>query len=415
MNSAVAVPGRTTDLTDTPKADVSIAHWLHRHFVRVTSGGRFLPCVDGLRFIAILSVVLYHLNHYVVARASGFSELDARSCVLFHWLNGANCGVQVFFAISGFILALPFARERQSGSQRVSLKHYYLRRLTRLEPPFVVNLLLVFVLLVVVKKESVQSLIAPLLATMTYTHDWIYGELSRINGVTWSLEIEVQFYLLAPLIARFLFGLSPSRRRTLLGVAIIAMIVSKMVVPVDGSLRLRLGLLYVLDHFLAGILVADVFVNDWKESPRRCGAWDLVTLLTLPALFAIQRSDVLLHLLPIFSFAALVSAFRGRVSNRILSWWPLVLIGGMCYSIYLYHFFVISLIGRLTMPLAAGHSYAVQILLQAVVIIPITLAVCAVFFVAVERPFMQWRPLRLKKVSGTNSAQHPPGHSAIGS
>jgi peptidoglycan/LPS O-acetylase OafA/YrhL len=384
--------------SDGRRSNQSLEHrpkplFLHS-FTRITSGGRFVPCVDGLRCIAILTVVLYHLNGYVVAKATGFSEADARTTWAFHLLHSANFGVQLFFTISGFILALPFAREKLSNGRQVSLKAYYLRRVTRIEPPFLINVGIIFALLIIVRKESIQELVAPLLATLTYTHNWIYGKLSAINVVTWSLEIEVQFYILAPFLARWYFKQRPVDRRAAVFIAICAMVLVKTILPIFGPEKLRLGIVYELNHFLTGILLADVFVYRWQEQPALHWAWDLATLVTIPAMFLLQQLPNTFHFLPICSALLFVSAFRGPLTNRILSLPLVVVTGGMCYSIYLYHLLVISMVGRFTMPLTSGHSYLTQMASQSVLIIPPVVIVCAFFFVGLERPFMMWRPVR---------------------
>jgi peptidoglycan/LPS O-acetylase OafA/YrhL len=62
-------------------------------------------------------------------------------------IGAGSFGVWIFFALSGFILALPFAEWRICGGKPVTLKKYYFRRLTRIEPPYLVNLALAFALL----------------------------------------------------------------------------------------------------------------------------------------------------------------------------------------------------------------------------------------------------------------------------
>lgn len=361
-----------------------------QRFTRVTSGGRFIPCIDGLRFVAILLVLLYHLNGYVVGKASGFTEQDARTSEVFHWFHGANCGVQLFFSISGLILALPFAREVRYG-QLVSLKKYYLRRLTRLEPPFLINLLVMTLLLILVKHQTVADLWAPLIATMTYTHNLVYGELSRINGVTWSLEIEVQFYLTAPFLMRAYFRQGRIQRRLGLAGTVMLLMVLKSMFHLEGSLSLRLGLLYALDHFLVGIAFADAYVFDWNEQPKVNSRWDLLFLPCLILMPIIQRYPAGMHWLPLLTTMLILPAFRGRFINILLSLPLITVIGGMCYTIYLYHFALISLFGRMTMPQTAGLQYLPQLLLQAMVICPVTVICCALLYRLLERPFMEWR------------------------
>lgn len=364
--------------------------WL-RYFERVTSGGAFLPWVDGLRFIAIAAVLLYHLNGYVLAKASGFTESEARATELFQWCNGANCGVQLFFAISGFILALPFAKEAGNG-QPIRLKDYFLRRLTRLEPPFLINLAIATLLLMIVKRESWSDLWTHLLATMTYCHNWVFGEHSRINGVSWSLEIEVQFYVLAPFLLRPYFRTSINKRRTVSILIVTGLVLAKILIPLHGTTELRLGIVYAIDHFLAGILVADLFIHSWQGKPEKLLHWDLLALLVFPLTFWSQRMEFGRALLPVFSCLMLISAMRGPRTNRLISTRGITLVGGMCYTVYLYHFYFLSMLGRRTLAVTNGGDFTQQLAVQILLLVPPVLIACALLFAAFERPFMAWRP-----------------------
>jgi peptidoglycan/LPS O-acetylase OafA/YrhL len=176
---------------------------------RVTSSNRFVPEIDGLRFLAIGLVVLLHLRtaleHHAPAGMS-HPERDPLGMVAGH----GGVGVLIFFAISGFILALPFAMHALKGSRKVVLKDYYIRRVTRLEPPYIVVMVGVFVMLVLVHRVlgpreglptgSAGELFPHLLASLGYVHNLVFGTQSRINGVAWTLEVEVQFYIMAPLL-----------------------------------------------------------------------------------------------------------------------------------------------------------------------------------------------------------------------
>src|SRR6266513_382861 len=90
-------------------------------FRRITTSGNFIPEIDGLRFIAISSVVLDHIALYV-------TDLSRHPMGLFE-LGGR--GVELFFVISGFILAVPFASQHLCGGPRLGLRKYFLRRITR--------------------------------------------------------------------------------------------------------------------------------------------------------------------------------------------------------------------------------------------------------------------------------------------
>ena len=107
------------------------------HFKRKTNTTAFIPQIDGLRFVAIVMVLLFHINLFVTSKIPfAFSRPAADSWWLFRFLDSNRKGVLLFFVISGFILALPFAKAAREQGKPVELKRYYLRRLTRLEPPY---------------------------------------------------------------------------------------------------------------------------------------------------------------------------------------------------------------------------------------------------------------------------------------
>jgi peptidoglycan/LPS O-acetylase OafA/YrhL len=108
---------------------------------RITRDGLWIPEIDGLRFVAICSVLIFHIHEELRLRsgriipiASGFSWME-------RLVANGDRGVRLFFVISGMILALPFARQFLIGSKPVSLRKYYLRRVTRLEPPYVASVI----------------------------------------------------------------------------------------------------------------------------------------------------------------------------------------------------------------------------------------------------------------------------------
>jgi len=77
---------------------------------RVSVSTRFVPEIDGLRFFAIGSVVLYHLLGIISVRKFGAWEPERFAAYFpLNWLTRGHFGVPLFFAISGFVLAMPFA------------------------------------------------------------------------------------------------------------------------------------------------------------------------------------------------------------------------------------------------------------------------------------------------------------------
>ncbi len=353
---------------------------------RVTSSGSFIPEIDGLRFFAIASVVLFHINTYVVNK----SPLDFASTVTHHPLNlmfqQGFIGVSLFFTISGFILSLPFAIRYLQGRSSPSLGSYYMRRVTRLEPPYIINMFLTFLLLIVVKNESARDLFPHLLASLSYSHNIIYEQFSFINGVAWSLEIEVQFYLLAPLLCKvFLIRQAFWRRLFFIIIVLCGYGLS--------AVTHALGYTYVslfdyLQFFLVGFFLTDLYIVNWQKQPDQEPLWDLWATACWILIFAIARQWYSAYLTPMLILVSYTAAFRGRIWNQIVSNRWIATIGSMCYTIYLYHYWIISLVGRLSVTFALTHHYWINILFQIFILSAAVLVASSMFFILFEKPFM---------------------------
>jgi peptidoglycan/LPS O-acetylase OafA/YrhL len=347
-------------------------------FRRITTQKRFIPQIDGLRFVAISSVILFHLyvslNHGGAVQLLGFNPENVAQL--------SKRGVELFFAISGFILGVPFASAYLRGAPKVKLKQYFLRRLTRLEPPYILNLLIWAGILFTVAHESGREIVPHLLASMAYLHNLIYNSDSTINVVAWSLEIEVQFYVLVPLLAS-IFAISDARIRR--GVIVPLMLASALLGRQLIHTRLQSSVVYYLPFFLAGFLLCDLYVTrqDWKAS----WAWDVVALCGWPLVWYLSPgwSHVLL---PFIIVAIYLAAFRGRLCSALFSHPVITDIGGMCYSLYLFHFLIISSVTRLSKPVHLGHNFLAYYLVQAILVLPFVLIFCGIFFLLVERPCM---------------------------
>jgi len=367
----------------------SIAGRFLAHISRETSSGRFIPEMDGLRFAAIGMVILFHLNGYLTAKSPLYSAAPPHS----DWLAQAAIvgfrGVELFFVISGFILGLPFAAHYLKGAAPVNLRKYYLRRLTRLEPPYIVALLLLFILAAVIEGAPPASFYPHLAASLFYLHSLIYGTFSPAMGVAWSLEIEVQFYVLVPLLTLLFTIRNRKLRRSSIAILILAAL-SGQALFMRHTPRASLSILAYVQFFLVGFLLADVFLATWGEAPRRNLAWDFVALAGWPLLFVILHSPVLAHwLFPAWLLLLYVAAFRGRLVNRFFSNRWIIAIGGMCYSVYLLHYEVITAVGRLTRRLGETAPYWVYLSVQLVLVGAAIVVICGAYFVAIEKPCMR--------------------------
>ena len=175
----------------------SLAKQWTRRFSRITSGGNFIPEIDGLRFLAISSVLLFHAS-YALLRAYEW-DLGPGGKVVSNLFARGALGVELFFVISGFILAVPFARHFLEGAKNVDLPRYYLRRVTRLEPPYILTLILFYMAAWLTHDAAMRGrLVSTFFVRLFYLHGLYYQAAPVLNGVTWSLEIEVQFYLIVP-------------------------------------------------------------------------------------------------------------------------------------------------------------------------------------------------------------------------
>jgi peptidoglycan/LPS O-acetylase OafA/YrhL len=355
------------------------------HLRRRTTTGDWLPEIDGLRFLAISSVLLFHLegqleHHFTLAVSPAFAWLIRA-------FDFGNRGVPLFFVLSGFVLALPFARHHLFATPAPPLRKYFLRRLTRLEPPYLVNLVLVATGVFIADHQSWRALLPHLAASTAYLHYAVFRSPSTINSVAWSLEVEVQFYLLAPLLAAIFALRNPAARRALLVLAMLA----------SALLQLRLGLTQFtlagdLQFFLAGLLLADFYLVSMPRWPQ--SRWfDMLSLIGWPCFFLL--GDKLSGLwLPWLALLLCLAVFRGVATGRILRTPWIAITGGMCYTIYLWHAPVLTAVGRALRPIAffSPPSYLPLFALQAAAKIAAVALVCLPLFAFLERPCMdpQW-------------------------
>lgn len=311
-------------------------------------------------------------------------EQKIQGDVLYKLLSISGIGLPIFFVISGFVLSLPFAEHYLLGARRIDLKNYFLRRLTRLEPPYIISLLIYAATRVMLGGQSLAPLIPHLLASIFYYSNFAYPEhFPEINFVTWSLEIEVQFYIIAPLLAMlYLVRSATVRRLTISGIIVLSILALPITEHWPRSLAQNLC------FFMAGYLLSEVYIYRWKRLQKRSIIWDLAGLTaTVAMVMTIKFAPHAVTLAGIpFLFLA---AFEGKYSNRFFTLPWITAIGGMCYTIYLYHALLLRVLLALIPGFQADENYAIGFIWRACVALPIMYALCAYLYLWFEQPFMR--------------------------
>lgn len=355
-----------------------------QHLIRTPHRGRFIPFLDGMRFLAIMPVIFQHANERL-HKYGTFEDLTKGEELLSFLISRGTVGVFLFFAISGFILSLPFAQ----GRSREPFGEYLKRRLFRIEPPFLLWMTVFAMVLLIKGDYPGGELVRHFLATITYTHQLFYGEYSIINPVAWSLEVEIQFYLIAPFLAAGYFGIrNTAERRMLMIWGIFSLILFQHgmgwhLAPYKASL------LGQMPHFLIGMLAADLYTKPVKAL-QNSYLWDILFPF-VGVILAFTWTEELGKML-VFEFALLlvfVAAIYGKILNRFLSLSWVVVIGGMCYSLYLIHLPLLEGFYLLVGKFGQWSGYFGQLSITLSVAIPMILFSGVITYRWIEQPFMK--------------------------
>ncbi len=338
-----------------------------------------VPCLDGLRAFSIILVLLHHASGSI-----GFPF--SRS--FFQDLEVGKMGVNCFFGISGFLITLLLLRESKAAGT-ISLRAFYSRRALRILPAYVVFLSAVFVL----QRLQITHLASrDWFGVLTYTANLIDHKNSAIAHI-WSLSLEEQFYLLWPPLLVWL-GVSRSKGVLLsyLVIAPAARVAFRIFLPAQGALAYTSPA--AMECIVVGCLLAL-----YATEPSRGQSW-LFEVLKRPFIgygapillfFSFALADwssvygLLLHnLVAALSVAAMIW-FSANLSigwiGRILSSKPMVWLGVLSYSIYLWQQLFLIHPARFVWP----ANVAVAIMAG------------TTSYLLVERPFLRWKDRLVRK------------------
>jgi peptidoglycan/LPS O-acetylase OafA/YrhL len=298
---------------------------------------RHIPILDGVRAISILLVVTYH---------PAYPEVWP----IFH----GGTGVSIFFVLSGFLITLLSLRE-ESKYGDVNLRAFYIRRLFRIGPLFMLAFLLYCVLILGLNMEPERrdSFVANIPYYLLFLPEHsIYFDASPLpvpfDG-SWSLGIEEKFYFVWPLLGFVVLRFRNRARLVVLTLVAVAATISGWVGGSWGTALAPYGLLAM------GCILAILL-----STPRSYGAVSRLgqTRWLVPLLLVITTIQLSTkQILPTYPFYVLygiviTAVMAGLVTSRarwlgVLSTRPMVLLGQLSYGLYLFHNFGLNLAEKL--------------------------------------------------------------------
>lgn len=160
----------------------------------MTPSGAGLPrldVLDGLRGIAVLLVLWYHLWE--------ISWLSAPFPALEFLPETGFIGVPLFFFLSGFVITYPFLRAQALNAPQPAWQHFAWRRFIKIVPSYALSIAAAFAIGYAQTQGAAPAFVA-VLTHLLFIHTWFPATYGTINGVLWTLAVEVEFYLLFPLL-----------------------------------------------------------------------------------------------------------------------------------------------------------------------------------------------------------------------
>lgn len=310
---------------------------------------RYMPGLDGVRAVAVIAIIIYHLNP--------------------QWLSGGFLGVDTFFVISGYLITSLLLTEYHNTG-KIKLMSFWLRRVKRLIPAVLFLVMGVIVLSLIFMPTEIQKVRADSIAAIFYVSNWWYimqnvdyFEQFAVQPLKhlWSLAIEEQFYLVFPIVLLSLFSFIRRLKSIriifliLLVISMIAMMV--LYVPNENVARVYFGTDTRIQTLLMGVLLALVwppFQLKAKVNRQMRTMIDTAGVVGLAILFIcfkfVSETNSILYyggfflistvtLLVIASSVHPSGYFAKFLGNKVFTF-----IGSRSYSLYLWHYPIIVLI-----------------------------------------------------------------------
>ncbi|BGE82899.1 acyltransferase family protein [Staphylococcus petrasii] len=310
---------------------------------------RYMPGLDGLRAIAVIGIIIYHLNR--------------------QWLKGGFLGVDTFFVISGYLITSLLLKEYEETGI-INLKQFWMRRIKRLLPAVLALLLVVGLATLIFEPQQIVRVKHDMLAALFYVSNWWYiaKDVNYFEQFSfmplkhlWSLAIEEQFYLFFPFVlVILLLTIKKYRNVTLIFwivslISLLAMVIISQ--PNVGYSRVYFGTDTRLQTLLLGVILAFMWPPfKLKANPPAVlqrtidgvGIAGLVMLIIL--FFTVSDNSSWIYNGGFYLISGMTLLIIASVVHpttilaKVLSHPVLVYIGKRSYSLYLWHFAVISFV-----------------------------------------------------------------------
>ncbi len=350
---------------------------------------KYRPDIDGLRAIAVISVVIYHANFKII-----FGDNE------YNILPGGYLGVDIFYVISGYLITHLILDS--INNKNFSFLDFYERRARRLLPALFVVIIMSLVagyllMLPTQFKNLSNSAISSLFFLSNfyfYFSDNYFADASALKPLlhTWSLSIEEQFYLFFPPVLYFLYLKNKKINFTFIFLIIFSLIFSQV-----GSIYFKeLNFYNIISRvweLAFGALIAFFHVTNKMEKNYHTNNILLlisISLILIP-FFIFNKSTLHPSVLTIFSVlgTGMIIFFKngeGLIKN-FLSSKPLVAIGLISYSLYLWHYPVLAF-KRIKSPNLSEFDK-----LEAVIL---SLILSVISFFLIEKPFRNKKIVKRK-------------------
>ena len=376
-----------------------------------------IATIDGLRGIAILLVVWFH--YWQISWQGATIPLLGLS--LQPLAETGFLGVALFFFISGFVIPLPFVQARANGAAPPSWRHFYTRRFLKIVPSYV----LCIAVLIAIGFQTYPNLLAGLrdvVFHLLFVHDWFAQTNESIDGPMWSLGVEVQFYLIFPLLCAAFLRWPRTTALALFALANVwrlwwlhanTYFIEELLAQLPGY----------IDFFAAGMLCAWACVAIGRRPQVAARRWTFSALMLVGiAAYVVLAHDCYLHrfdpgwpqgwVVHWRSAVALTclatglgSLFALRGLQHTLANPILIFLAAISYNLYLWHVPIARELVQHHVPPFTGdqHLDASWMLAFSFVAVPLALAVSAAITFGVEQPILRWR--RRKPLAATEGPE----------